>query len=961
MEEETTDEERKHFNSFCVLLITVGRKLLRQVVIDTCVYPKESLSEYLKSKEIINAVYSKCTHLNKEQLALLYPPGGALSNIKKFNLPLLCTLIVYLGPSDGDSKRDSKRDYKRNIVRNLVKKVEYIHHCYNLNTTLHRKDERYYEQSKDELRDIYRQLVSVLPKGEKSAELSQLIEDEGKCRKDRNNGGCIDEHLRNGNEEQCFNLGKETRVTVVSPNNPRPGEIIKMTVKDMKMYCKSSEGMDIGSFGTLYKRAKINKEVLEKYLIKELKLTDKDHEKTYYTELHHETILHPHVVPIIAYAEDVSKNPRVVYLMYPYMEKGSVRDNILFENEGNLLSPEFRNCKIWLRCMYQVGHALDYLHKQGKHGIRGPIFHRDLTSLKILFNEDFNAKLCDFGKAIEAKHTENDASVIQFKRERGYHPSNVDQTPYKASFDVYSFCVVILEILTGDVVNDKNPFADYTNDPDSTRLLQTIKARGKKSKHNLPKRAKVVKWDGTLKETRNKLAQKAWEVMKMDGANILDGTEMTEVQAADFVKMIEAARLESYTLYKRNLKNDKRCASCYINPTANLPLKGKLCKESHTCTIFCVHCLSDPHNELICPFHGPTRPPLGNHVYGVFVAGNHTKDMENTILYENTSEDATDIAKTFLRDAKNLRNVLISRFPLVLGAREEHLKVVRPKHPGKDGQMLEDIKRAFDEINIFIGQELSRSEESKLEDSLFIFYFTGHSDKKPKSDEYVMYLGGMNETINCSEEWLKEMLHDKLRVDKVLVILDCCHAATQVFAEGREDVIVQLSSCAKDQKSRCTVAGGSYFTHFLCKALAGDFIRVCKNHIKKCCQHCEKKMNDYDNSPCGKLHLDCLRQQYVTLSDVQKYIVGHYKVLDLPMDLKSNEEKVGKINLAYYKPYESTTYVLLEGSQKETKYTFSAAPISIGRLRKDIIEYIGTPESKTYIVETKYKDKYNSS
>ncbi|KAL3871248.1 hypothetical protein ACJMK2_039255 [Sinanodonta woodiana] len=551
-------------------------------------------------------------------------------------------------------------------------------------------------------------------------------------------------------------------------NNPRSGQIIEVDVEEMRNHCCWDKKIGQGSFGTVYE-ANIGGKNAGKCVIKQIKIKeDEQYLKSYDREVYHGRILHPFIISIIARAEkvdDISRSPSVVYLMYPNMINGNVYTNIEKEEHGEesekLLCNEYEsNYRIWLRCIYQVAHALDYLHNPGKNSSRRPVYHRDLTSKNILFDENFNVKVCDFGLAVEGKYTSTDASVTTKHISSAYHPRTMDPERYSAFDDVYSFSV------------------------------------------------------------------------------------------------------------------------------ANLALKGKNCDTS--CKPFCVYCLTDQYNQLVCPRHGSTRPPFGE---------------------------------------------------------EEHLHIVTPTEPGRECIMMEDIEKAFNESEKSIREALLNNPDhgdgKRIKNSLFIFYFTGHGDK-----ENGLYLGGKGETINASTEWLKKMLHEKLLVDQILVILDCCHAAEQNFAKEKGNSgfgIHQLSSCDRDQKSICNRGNwtGSYFTHFLCQALRGDnFVSVGDGQSLKQCQDCEQRNREHFKLPCEEFSLSRMDHQSVTLGSVKDFIRRHYEQLKLPMNLKENCSDMDEIHLGYFKPEETSMSIFLKGSKNGETYSFRSAPRSMSDLKKDIVRYI---------------------
>ncbi|KAJ9537129.1 hypothetical protein OSB04_029862 [Centaurea solstitialis] len=87
--------------------------------------------------------------------------------------------------------------------------------------------------------------------------------------------------------------------------------------------------------------------------------------------------------------------------------------------------------------------AIDYIH----HVVPGPVLHRDIKSTHIVIDEEYNAKLIDFGNAI-------------YEPKEMYCNHIVGSEPYTApeykrenrlttKCDIYGFGVVLLELITG--------------------------------------------------------------------------------------------------------------------------------------------------------------------------------------------------------------------------------------------------------------------------------------------------------------------------------------------------------------------------------------------------------------------------------------------------------------------------------------------------------------------------------
>ncbi|KAK3593662.1 hypothetical protein CHS0354_013557 [Potamilus streckersoni] len=735
------------------------------------------------------------------------------------------------------------------------------------------------------------------------------------------------------------------------PRDPRCGRIIPMKVEEMKKYIGQEIGR--GSFGIVYK-AKMTEGDDRKFAIKTISVTNELFQKSYEKEIHNGRILHPFINPIIARAEDLSE--RVLYLMYPYMENGDLRHNIDLEKDGKKLCTKGyeSNSQIWTRCIYQIVHAVDYLHKPVTSSFRGPIFHQDLTSRNIFLDGHFNVKIGDFGIAVEAKQNATSATRTRIQGTHGYHPPKMNLEKYNASYDIFSVGVVILEILSGDEAKLKGKpeylYEKYGCEGGYEDLIDDLEERAKN--------IKSAEWIKT--DRQNDLAKIALECVDQDE---------DRRKGVDLLQKLDEMKLNPKERYLLPSILDK-CVSCYVNRPAKLPLKGKDCAGSNTnspCRPFCLHCLMNNHiNPLVCPQHGKTRPPFGDHVYGVFVAGNNVMGMEQFSYSEGQSKNTEAVAQTFIKDAEKVVQVLTAKYPFVLGASAEHLKIVKPNNPGYDVNMETSIREAFENMNSAIKKALKENDQNpendRLPNSLFIFYFSGHC-----SEENGLFLGNTEETLKATikgtqkatTKFIMEMLHEQLGVDHVLVILDCCHARSQHFDKyelnvdkvnkRKETSILQLSSCDTSEKS-VVMLEGSLFTNFLCLGLQGMGSEELGGDTIICCAECEKRRKNRKDMnielPCVKYHYNCVSDHGVTYTSLRDFVEGHFDLLRAgktsnsgTMTPVSSAHREKKFFIAYYNPNKSHIPIHLKGSKADHMYCLSSHPETMDKLRKDIISY----------------------
>ncbi|XP_062197444.1 receptor protein-tyrosine kinase CEPR2-like [Phragmites australis] len=132
------------------------------------------------------------------------------------------------------------------------------------------------------------------------------------------------------------------------------------------------------------------------------------------------------------------------FIVYEYMPRGNLHQALRREVKGGGGRPEL----VWpLRCKIALGAAkgLMYLH----HDCTPAIIHRDIKSTNILLDEDYEAKIADFGIAKVAENS-SDSEFSCFAGTHGYlAPELAYSLKVTEKTDVYSFGVVLLELVTG--------------------------------------------------------------------------------------------------------------------------------------------------------------------------------------------------------------------------------------------------------------------------------------------------------------------------------------------------------------------------------------------------------------------------------------------------------------------------------------------------------------------------------
>ncbi|GAV64292.1 Pkinase domain-containing protein, partial [Cephalotus follicularis] len=168
-------------------------------------------------------------------------------------------------------------------------------------------------------------------------------------------------------------------------------------------------------------------------------------------ELFHDaTHHHPNILRL--FGTCVSDGPHS-YLVFEYAKNGSLKDWL---HGGLAIKNQFiASCYCFLTWSQRLNICLDVaMALQYMHHIMNPSYvHRNLKSRNIFLDEEFNAKIGNFGMA---KCVENDAEDPKFYAANpaswrlGYlAPEYIHQGVITPSIDIFAFGVVALEVLSG--------------------------------------------------------------------------------------------------------------------------------------------------------------------------------------------------------------------------------------------------------------------------------------------------------------------------------------------------------------------------------------------------------------------------------------------------------------------------------------------------------------------------------
>lgn len=196
---------------------------------------------------------------------------------------------------------------------------------------------------------------------------------------------------------------------------------------------------------------------------------------------------HPHIVRLLGFC----RADRFAYLLYELLSSGDLA--------GHLHSVNL-SWKMRVGILLQIATALNYLHCHNKGY---PAFHRDVKSANIGLDANYVPKLIDCGLSKYIDEHGKGASITTTAGQHfgtiGYkcpHYAGRTTMPYDAKCEVYSFGIVLLEVVTGMLQNSVHQFNGKTDEI----LLHEIK------ENDIPFYQEAGEWPSDCKAELAKLA-----------------------------------------------------------------------------------------------------------------------------------------------------------------------------------------------------------------------------------------------------------------------------------------------------------------------------------------------------------------------------------------------------------------------------------------------------------------------
>lgn len=418
-------------------------------------------------------------------------------------------------------------------------------------------------------------------------------------------------------------------------------------------------------------------------------------------------------------------------MILPYCQKGDLYEALHGQKKLEL---------DWLqraRVIIQVACGIEYLHS----GTGQPMIHKDICTKNIVLDRKYNARLIDYSIARDQEDITTGTSARLC-----YH--NEKETSATKKSDYFSFGVVIRELLT-------NKKAESTKNNQKLKLWKSEEIAQGRDK-------KIWSNDGNF----NMVSRFADRCLSADDTFSLRTKVIDELQTVFHEEERASVRIPD---------DEERCILCLVN-------KGSLEPSWNMHAANCTEprfkiCFACERNSFFSPIEcyacrKELKPIIGKDWWAVLVAGN--------------DEDET-VAEGFSNDVEDMRKLVISTAPLIMGVRETNVKVVKPDKPSKTDK--EKLVSKFEAKMKEIKKEMNGLE--KHTSKTLLVYFSCHGDRNGH-----FKLGLENDTL---EKKKMEQLLDCLKAEKVIMFMDRCYPPEIELQEGTKKL--QLNACKIDEET----------------------------------------------------------------------------------------------------------------------------------------------------------------
>ncbi|XP_020115185.1 receptor-like serine/threonine-protein kinase NCRK isoform X2 [Ananas comosus] len=240
----------------------------------------------------------------------------------------------------------------------------------------------------------------------------------------------------------------------VSERGALPGIIVRFSFGELEQATNKFSNdnlIGVGGSSNVYRGQLTYGEVVAIKKLRPLQGADADYEFLSEIELI-SRLNHCHVVPLIGYCSENQGRQSERLLVFEYMSNGNLRDCLDLTKGRQPMDWETR-----VNIAIGAARGLEYLHEAAAPRI----LHRDIKSTNILVDDNYRAKITDLGMAkrlVTDDLASCSSSPARMLGTFGYFaPEYAIVGKASLKSDVFSFGVVILELITGRQPIHKSP------------------------------------------------------------------------------------------------------------------------------------------------------------------------------------------------------------------------------------------------------------------------------------------------------------------------------------------------------------------------------------------------------------------------------------------------------------------------------------------------------------------------
>jgi len=190
-----------------------------------------------------------------------------------------------------------------------------------------------------------------------------------------------------------------------------------------------------GGFGKVYRGIMHHDGVIAVAVKRSIRSSGQGY-KEFQNEINFFSFCHMNLVSLLGYCQEGNE----MILVYEYMAEGPLSDHLYKKKKQPL--PWIQRIKICIG----AARGLHYLHTSTRH----PVIHRDVKSANILLDQNWVAKIADFGLCRTVPSLYHSHVSTEVKGTFGYlDPEYYKRRKLTQKSDVYSFGVVLFEVLCG--------------------------------------------------------------------------------------------------------------------------------------------------------------------------------------------------------------------------------------------------------------------------------------------------------------------------------------------------------------------------------------------------------------------------------------------------------------------------------------------------------------------------------